>query len=205
MGMGLAAADQPGCGAFAFAFGPRIRGLGIEHRLRRGIRVPMAGQLLYGEGRVPHSAGQTVGMRLRTASGAGFVAFRLTQNKPPLQIRHRAALTITTAITFDPVLAGFGLARHDGTASVTAAKRNSVNGNRDSLRENRPGINTCQADGPVFADIDIGTAFDEPDPFVGSDGNFVADQLADGLEELGQVFAAGREACLFDDMQKVGR
>ena len=29
MGMGLAAADQPGCGALAFAFGPRIRGLGI--------------------------------------------------------------------------------------------------------------------------------------------------------------------------------
>ena len=160
-------------------------------------------QLLHRERGLADSAGQTVRMVCGAASRASFVAFRLTQNKPPLQIRHRAALTITTAITFDPVLAGFGLARHDGTASVTAAKRNSVNGNRDSLRENRPGINTCQADGPVFADIDIGTAFDEPDRFVGSDGNFVADQLADGLEELGQVFAAGREACLFDDMQKL--
>ena len=59
MGMGLAAADQPGCGAFAFAFGPRIRGLGIEHRLRRGIRVPMAGQLLNAQRRGANSAGNT--------------------------------------------------------------------------------------------------------------------------------------------------
>ena len=157
MGMGLAT-----------ACGPRVlRGICVPLFITAAlaplggvarVTVCMARHLLFCERCGPDSAGKTVRMIRRAACGASGHGVRRAPNKPPLQIRHRAALTITTAITFDPVLAGFGLARHDGTASVTAAKRNSVNGNRHAHGENIPRVNgnrPVSGDGNAWAYLDL--------------------------------------------------
>lgn len=123
---------------------------------------------------------------------------RRAPNHAAQQVGHGAALAVAAAVTQDPGRIRFRAAQRYGMA-VSLTTEGTGKGHH---RAGQYGGDQY-VQGAVFPYLQPGPGFDDTGGLLAGDGDFVADQLADGLKELGQIFAAGREACLFDDMQKL--